>query len=267
MTEESRATTSRPAGGVSTDAVAGSVLEVDHVVKAFDGVVAVKDATLTVGRGEVVALVGDNGAGKSTLVKLISGIHAPDSGTVTMERQEVPSGSVAAARAAGIETVYQDLGLFGPFSIVDNIYMGREPTRGRWPFLDRKRMLRDAEELMRGLNEALVPVLKTPVAMLSGGQRQAVALARSAAWGSKLVILDEPTAALGVRETAKAVELIQNLRASGTSVLIVSHDLNQVLDIADRVTVMRLGRAVGTYPTSECTPQRLIALITGVETE
>jgi ABC-type sugar transport system ATPase subunit len=245
---------------------ADPVLEVDRVVKAFDGVVALKGATLNVRRGEVMAIVGDNGAGKSTLVKLISGIHAADAGTVKIEGQLVPSGSVAAAREAGIETVYQDLGLFGPFSVVDNIYMGREPTRGRWPYLDRKRMHREAEDLMRGLNESLIPALKTPVAMLSGGQRQAVALARCAAWGSKLVILDEPTAALGVRETKKAIELVQNIRAKGTSVLIISHDLNQVLNIADRVTVMRLGRTVGTYTTSECTPQRLVALITGVET-
>jgi ABC-type sugar transport system ATPase subunit len=243
------------------------LLEVKGVVKTFDGVTALAGASLDVRTGEVMALVGDNGAGKSTLIKVISGVHAADAGAITVEGREIAPGSVSAARAAGIETVYQDLGLVEPFNVVDNIYLGRERTFGRWPVLDKRRMRREARALVSRLNESLAPSIGKPVTYLSGGQRQAIALARCAAWGSKLVILDEPTAALGVRESEKALDLVRLLRSEGLSILIISHSIQHVFDVADRVTVLRRGKSVGSYDIGSSTPERVVALITGATFE
>jgi simple sugar transport system ATP-binding protein len=224
-------------------------LELRDICKSFGRVEALRGVSLTLRRGEVHAVMGDNGAGKSTLLKVAAGVVSPDAGEILAGGSEVEFASPLDARHAGIETVYQDLALADHRSCVANVYMGREMRRGgvlgRLGVLDRPAMTHRTQE---AFSDLAVPVtdVRRPVRLLSGGQRQGVAIARAAIWAQTIVLLDEPTAALGVRQRAAVDELIKSLRGRGFGVLLISHDVPQVLEIADRVTVLRLGRNAGT---------------------
>jgi simple sugar transport system ATP-binding protein len=231
-----------------------AALELRGIRRSFGQVEALRGVDLDIARGEVHAVMGDNGAGKSTLLKVAAGVVRPDAGEIRMQGERVEFGSPLDARRAGIETVYQDLALADDRSCAANVYVGREIVRrgplGALGVLDRAAMgarTRDAFE------ELSVPVrdVQRPVRLLSGGQRQGVAIARAAIWAQTLVLLDEPTAALGVRQRAAVDSLIQNLRSRNFGVMLISHDVPQVLAIADRVTVLRLGENAGTRPRGE----------------
>jgi ABC-type sugar transport system ATPase subunit len=235
-------------------------LRLRGITKAFGQVRALSDVDLDVTPGEILAIVGDNGAGKSTLIKTVSGVYRADRGTVAVDGIERRFHSPADARAAGIATVFQDLALVEVLDVATNMYIGQLPTRG-W-FVDRARMERDSRKLLDDLNVTIQSV-RTPIGMLSGGQRQIVAVARAMRTGARVVLLDEPTAALGVRETIHAANLIRSLRERGAAVICISHDMNFVFDIADRVHVMRLGRTAGVRELSHTSQNEVIALITG----
>ena len=242
-----------------------SVLEVEQISKAFGGVQALSEVSLSAAAGEITAIIGDNGAGKSTVVRCISGVHRPDSGRILLEGEERDLTSPDEARRAGVETVHQDLALVEDLTVWQNFFLNREKVRRLGPLalLDRRAMQREAEEKLSRLAVNAPPV-GSPVRRLSGGQRQAVALARAAGWGSGLVIMDEPTAALGVQETAKVEELIQRLRdEEGRAVLLVSHNFEQVLRLADQVWVLRAGRSVAGVRSADVSGDDLVALVTG----
>ena len=232
--------------------------------KSFGRVQALRDAELRLPRGEVTALIGDNGAGKSTLVRLLSGVHAPDAGEILLDGAPVRFTSPQQARLAGIETVHQNLALVEDLTVWQNLFLNRERTRGFGPFrvLDRRAMRQQAQEMVGSL-AINVPSVTARVRRLSGGQRQAVSIARAAGWGSKLVIMDEPTAALGVQETKRVEELIRDLRDKGLTILLVSHNFDQVLRLADGVRVMRAGRTVAYRRTADTDGAELVALVTG----
>jgi D-xylose transport system ATP-binding protein len=239
-------------------------LEVRAVSKWFGAVQALDQVSLRLGQSEILALLGDNGAGKSTLIKCISGVHRPDVGDVLIDGEPVELRSSAAARRSGIETVYQDLALFDNLSPAANFFAGREETRGSWlgPFalLKEKAMASHTEELIHRL-KVNVPARVGLVGLMSGGQRQGVAVARAAAFASKVVILDEPTAALGVRESRAVLDVVRELPKAGVAVIMISHNLEDVLSVADRAVVMRRGRIVGEEVPTEETHERLVGLI------
>jgi D-xylose transport system ATP-binding protein len=235
------------------------VLQLRGITKTFGAVAALTDVDLDVAAGEVVAIVGDNGAGKSTLVKVLSGVHAPDSGTITFESREVSIPSPAAAHHLGIATVFQDLALCENLSVIENLFLGQEVRALR---LDDVAMEVRSWELLRRL-AAKIPTVRIPVASLSGGQRQTVAIARSLLGDPKIVILDEPTAALGVAQTAEVLNLIERLRESGHGVIMISHNMVDVKAVADTVAVLRLGRNNGVFDVNEVSPEDIIAAITG----
>jgi D-xylose transport system ATP-binding protein len=217
----------------------------------------------------VLALLGDNGAGKSTLIKCVTGVHRLDSGTVEVDGRPVDAGSPAAARALGLETVYQDLALFDNLDPAANFYAGRELSAPRWlprglRVVRRRAMAEQTAAVLRRL-EVGVRDLGTAVGLMSGGQRQAVAVARAAAFATKVVILDEPTAALGVRESRHVLDLILRLRAEGLAVVVVSHAMDHVMEIADRAVVMRRGRTVGELVARPENRERIVSLIVGGE--
>jgi ABC-type sugar transport system ATPase subunit len=246
-----------------------AAISVRGASKYFGAVVALDGIDVDVRRGEVLAVLGDNGAGKSTLIKCISGVHRFDSGTILMDGEPIDLPSPAAARARGIETVYQDLALFDNLDPAANFYAGRELTRFR--FLPRGlRPLRRAE--MAAATGALLDRLqvhlsnpRAAVGLMSGGQRQAIAVARAAAFASRVVILDEPTAALGVRETRRVLDLIVRLREAGQAVVVISHAMDHVVEVADRAVVMRRGRIVGEVSDLRDNQQRIVSLIVGGE--
>jgi ribose transport system ATP-binding protein len=243
------------------------LLAVRGATRRFGAVTALDDVTFTVDAGEVVAILGDNGAGKSTLIKCISGAHRLHSGTIELDGRPVTISSPAAARALGIETVYQDLALFDNLNPIDNFYAGREVASPRWlprgmRLLRRREMSETTEAVVRRLRVGL-PDLHGPVGLLSGGQRQAVAVARAAAFASRLVILDEPTAALGVRESRQVLDLIVRLRDEGKGVVVISHAMDHVIEVADRAVVLRRGRKVGELAPSEDTHRDMVSLIVG----
>jgi ribose transport system ATP-binding protein len=245
----------------------GPLLAVHGATRRFGAVTALDDVTFTVDAGEVVAILGDNGAGKSTLIKCISGAHRLHGGTIELDGEPVTLSSPAAARAHGIETVYQDLALFDNLNAVDNFYAGRELARPRWlprgmRILRRRDMTATTGGVVRRLQVGL-PSLNGTVGLLSGGQRQAVAVARAAAFASRLVILDEPTAALGVRESRQVLDLIVRLRDEGKAVIVISHAMDHVIEVADRAIVLRRGRKVGELVPSEETHRDMVALIVG----
>ncbi|HEY8446673.1 MAG TPA: ATP-binding cassette domain-containing protein [Thermomicrobiales bacterium] len=241
------------------------VLRAIGVSKRFGAVTALEDVSIEVIPGEIAGLVGDNGAGKSTLIKILSAVHRPDAGTIEFEGKPVSFTSPAEARAAGIETVYQDLALAGNMPVWANIFLGRERTRGRrLPLLDKRGMAEEARRMLERFHMN-VPPMDALVASLSGGQRQAIAIARAAAWGSKVIIMDEPTAALGVAETRAVEEVILGLRERGFGLLIISHNLDQVFRLADRIWVLRRGRLIGMRRRSETNPDEIVAMITGAE--
>jgi D-xylose transport system ATP-binding protein len=237
-----------------------TVLSMQGVSKRFGAVQALQDIDLDVRAGEVVALVGDNGAGKSTLVKTIAGVYTQDDGTMTFDGTVVKVTSPVQAQRLGIATVFQDLALCDNLDVVANLFLGRELHRGR--ALDEVEMERASWELLRQLS-AKIPSVRIPVASLSGGQRQTVAIARSLLGEPKVVMLDEPTAALGVAQTAEVLNLVERLRERGLAVILISHNMADVMAVADRVAVLRLGRNNGVFNVSETTAQDIIAAITG----
>jgi D-xylose transport system ATP-binding protein len=221
---------------------------------------ALTDVDFWVNEGEVVALVGDNGAGKSTLVKVLAGVHPPDSGTIEFDGEVVSIDSPADAQELGIETIFQDLALCDNLDVVANLWLGRELRDGAT--LDEVGMEQRTWTLLRELS-AKIPSVREPVASLSGGQRQTVAIARSLIGDPRVVILDEPTAALGVAQTAEVLNLIERLRERGHGVILISHNMADVMAVADRVVVLRLGRNNGVYNVADVTSETLIAAITG----
>lgn len=245
------------------------VLAVRHAEKRFGAVHALKGVNLEAYRGEVLALLGDNGAGKSTLVKCISGVHAFDEGEIQLDGAAVSLQSPAAARRAGIETVYQDLALFDNLTPAQNFYCGRELAFPRWlpqglRLLNGRRMDREAALVLDRLKVKL-PKFDAPVALMSGGQRQAIAVARATVFARKLVILDEPTAALGVRESRKVLHLIAQLRTEGNAVILITHNMEHVVELADRAVVLRQGRKVGELKPTRANQQELVSMIVGAE--
>ncbi len=242
------------------------LLSAEGITKSFGGVHALRGASITMRRGEVTALIGDNGAGKSTLVRCLSGIHRPDAGTITLGDREVRFDSPLSAREHGIETVQQNLALVEDLTVWQNFFLGREKTRGFGPFrlLDRKSMRATAQDLVADL-AVNVPPVTSRVRRLSGGQRQAVAIARAAGWGGSIVIMDEPTAALGVQETARVEGIIHKLKEQGVAVLLISHNFDQVLRLSDHVWVMRGGLSVAERRAADTTGDELVALITGAK--
>jgi D-xylose transport system ATP-binding protein len=242
-------------------------LSIRDATKRFGAVTALDGVDLDVRHGEVLALLGDNGAGKSTLIKCCSGALRLDSGTISMDGVVVAIHSPTDARELGIETVYQDLALFDNLSPVDNFYAGRELARPSWlprslRLLRRRKMQAATEDVLDRL-QVVLPDLKGKVGLMSGGQRQAVAVSRAAAFASRVVILDEPTAALGVRESRKVLDLILRLREQGTAVVVVSHAMDHVMEVADRAVVLRRGRKVGELIPSAETYQEIVSLIVG----
>jgi D-xylose transport system ATP-binding protein len=249
-----------------TTAVATDTLVLEGIVKRFGSVTALRGASIAARKGEITAIVGDNGAGKSTLIKCLTGVHRPDEGRMTVDGSEVDFHTPEDSRRAGIEAVYQDLALADDLAVWQNLFLNREKTRGVGPIrlLDRRGMRREADALVRKLS-VNVPPVRSRVRRLSGGQRQAVAICRAAGFGSRIVIMDEPTAALGHRETARAEELIASLRDQGLAVVLISHDFAQVQRLAQRVFVMRGGRVTAELGPDEISPDRLVALVTGAE--
>jgi len=240
------------------------VLSLHNIRKEFGGVVAIEDFSLDVNAGEVVALVGDNGAGKSTLIKIICGVHPPTTGRILIDGDEVRFSDPSDSQAKGIQVVYQDLALAERQPVYMNLFLGREATTGPFRRLDRKRMIRESEELVRGL-DVRIPSARSTIRDLSGGQRQGVAIARATHWASKLVLMDEPTAALGVAETQKVEKIIEGLRDRNLAVLIISHSLDQVFRISDRICVLRRGVQVGVRNTRETTNNEIVSMITGLK--
>jgi D-xylose transport system ATP-binding protein len=236
------------------------------VSKSFGPVQALSDVDFDVHPGEVVALVGDNGAGKSTLVKTIAGIHPADAGTISFEGREVNVTNPTDAVALGIATVYQDLALSDNLDVVENLYLGREKVTdgpaAALGQLDEVAMEKRTGELLENLAVTITD-LRAEVGTMSGGQRQQVAIARSLLGEPKLVMLDEPTAALGVRQTAQVLALIKRLKEQGHAVLVISHNLADVFEVADRIFVLRLGRGVGDFPAEETNQEKVVAAITG----
>ncbi|WP_238165481.1 ATP-binding cassette domain-containing protein [Kribbella caucasensis] len=243
------------------------LLEARGITKHFGGVEALRGADFTVFENEVVALIGDNGAGKSTLVKILSGAQPPTSGQILVEGVETKLRSATDARAAGIETVFQDLALAPQLDAVANLYLGRElQTRNRifraFGWLDHKAMRTNAEAVLTDLGVKIKDIRK-PISALSGGQRQGVAVARAVNWSSKVVFMDEPTAALGVVQTRQVLDTIRRVRDSGKSVVLVSHNMDDILAVADRIEVLRLGQRVRVFTSAEATLNGLVAAMTG----
>ncbi len=242
------------------------ILEARNIVKTYGHVHALEGASFTVYPGEVVALIGDNGAGKSTLTKIISGVIRPDSGELLFDGRPVEIGSPAAAQQLGIETVYQDLALAPDLDGAANVYMGRELLKpgvlGKLGVLDKRAMKAGAETAFRDLGVA-VKDADAAVAYLSGGQRQGVAVARAASWASRVIIMDEPTAALGVVQTENVLNVIRRVRDSGVAVVLISHNMPDVLKVADRIEVLRLGRRVAVFRRGEATLESLVGAMTG----
>jgi D-xylose transport system ATP-binding protein len=237
-------------------------LAVNAVSKRYGAVQALDQVGLTVDSGEVVALVGDNGAGKSTLVKVISGAINPDSGSMDFDGRPTRINRPHDAQALGISTVYQDLALCENLDVVGNLFLGAEERR--WSVLNGIRMERKARDLLTSL-DVRIRDISAPVAALSGGQRQSVAITRALLGDPRLVILDEPTAALGVEQTAQVLDLIKRLRDRGLAVLVISHNLADVRAVSDRIVVLRLGRNAGDFRTSDTSQEAIVAAITGLE--
>jgi D-xylose transport system ATP-binding protein len=243
------------------NATAAPTLELRGIFKSFGSVEALRGVDFEVRSGEVMALVGDNGAGKSTLIKCVAGINSIDSGEVLFDGKSVTIHGPKDAAKLGIEFVYQDLALCDNLDVVQNMYLGRE-------IHDPARRLREAPmeqrtaETLRSLSVTTIRSVRQPVATLSGGQRQSVAVARAVLWNNRVVFLDEPTAALGVAQTRQVLDLVKRLAEQGLAVVLVSHNLNDVFEVADRITVLRLGQNVGVYDRDKTTQREIVEAIT-----
>jgi fructose transport system ATP-binding protein len=238
------------------------------LVKTFGRVVGLNGTDIDLYPGEVLAVIGDNGAGKSTLIKCFSGAYVPDSGVMTVGGERVEFPSTHEARGAGVETVFQTLAVAPALDIASNLYLGREirkegPLGRIFRTLDKRRMRAEAGQHLQDLGIGTVQNITQPVETLSGGQRQAVAVARAAAFGSRVIILDEPTAALGVRESARVLQLIDDLRNRGMPVILISHNMPQVFELADRIHVQRLGRRAAVITPTTHTMNDAVAIMTG----
>jgi len=243
------------------------LLELRSITKTFGSVEALSDVDLEVRHGEVMALVGDNGAGKSTLIKCIAGAHTPDSGEILFDGKEVSINGPKDAAKLGIEVVYQDLALCDNLDVVQNMYLGRE-AHNWFQQMNEPVMESKTAETLKTLAVTTIRSIRQPVATLSGGQRQSVAVARAVMWNSTLVILDEPTAALGVSQTEQVLALVRRLAEQGLGVIVISHNLHDIFETATRITVLRLGRNVGVYEREKTTQQEVVQAITaGVPTK
>ncbi len=243
------------------------ILRVKDLYKRFGGLVAVDHVSLDIHPGEVVGLLGDNGAGKSTLIKMISGAYKPDGGQILLDGAAVSFATPLEARRRGIETIYQDLALCENLDASANIFLGRERMRhqlGIFRVLHRSFMLRESRQVLDQL-DIRIPELRNPIRQLSGGQRQAVSIARAVYWDARLMIMDEPTAALGVPEQLKVLELIRTLRNRGVPVILISHNMQDVFAVADRVIVMRRGSKAGEVRISDTNENEVVGLMVGAE--
>lgn len=249
----------------SPSAAGPPLLAARGISKAYGGVHAVEGVTLDFPAGTVTAVVGDNGAGKTTLIKILSGALQPDSGHLEVDGSPVRFANPAAARAAGVETVYQDLALADHRDVVENLFMGREATHGWGPlrYLDKGRMRQDTQGALESLNVS-IPSVRQQVRRLSGGQRQGIAIARAVHWGSRILIMDEPMAALGLQEAGRVQELIGTLAGRGLTQIIVSHNLDHVFTLSTRIAVMRLGRLAGVRETAQTDHEEIVRLVAGL---
>jgi ABC-type sugar transport system ATPase subunit len=247
----------------SANATGSPLLEARGICKAFLHVQALQDVDFRVYPGEIVALVGDNGAGKSTLMKILCGAYHADRGRIFIDGREVTVRNPHDAQALGIAVVYQDLALVNQRDVASNVFLGREPKRGIG-LVDKPRMVRESRQVLQRL-KINIPSVYAQVGLLSGGQRQAVAIARAIHQGGRLIFMDEPTAALGVQEQAKVLKLIEDLKAEGTAVVVVSHNLQHVFHVADRIVVLRGGRNAGERLKAETTPEEIVRLIVGAD--
>lgn len=244
------------------------LVETRDLTKRFGGLTAVDNVSFNVSAGEVVALLGDNGAGKTTLIKMISGVHQPDHGTILVQGKEVRINSPMDALSMGIETIYQDLALAENLNVYSNIFLGREKTRksmGLFNVLDHQYMYEESRDVLKKL-DIKIPSLKNSVRSLSGGQRQAVAISRSIYWNARVLIMDEPTAALGVAQQHQVLDLVKSLKDHGIGIIIISHQMRDVFAVADRVVVMRRGEKVGDLIKKETSTDEVVNLIVGSET-
>ena len=256
----------RAHGGAAPSGRGAPILQARNITKRFGHVEALRGVDFDARAGEVTALIGDNGAGKSTLVKILSGVYPPTTGGLMVDGAPVRFASPADAHAMGIETVYQDLSVCPDLSPSANMFMGREALRpgllGRLGFLDNATMRRESTEAFKRLNVSLKD-MDAPIASLSGGQRQSVAICRAAMWAKRVVFMDEPTAALGVVQTARTLELIRRIRDTGVAVVLISHNMRDVIAVADSVEVLRLGRRIASMPNQGLTVQDLVGAMTG----
>jgi ABC-type sugar transport system ATPase subunit len=241
-----------------------TILACEGLSKHFGGIRAFTDVEFKAERGKVTAVIGDNGAGKSSLIRCLVGVYVPDGGSIYFDGRQYPFSNPDEARRAGIETVHQNLALVDELTVAQNLFLNREIVRRFGPFalLDRKAMKTEARAMLSRLS-INVPSVTQRVRRLSGGQRQAISICRAAGSGAKLVVMDEPTAALGVQETANVEALIFKLREQGVSIILISHNFDQVLRLADQIWVMRAGKMVATVRASETTGNELVALVTG----
>jgi ABC-type sugar transport system ATPase subunit len=241
------------------------VLSLQDIHMAFGGIVAIEKFDLDIAAGEVVALVGDNGAGKSTLIKIIAGVQAPTSGRIRVDGAEVAMRDPSDSQALGIQVVYQDLALADSQPVYMNMFLGKELVTGPFRRLDRKSMIAQTEALVKEL-DVRIPSARATIREMSGGQRQGVAIARATHWATKLVLMDEPTAALGVAETAKVEKIIEGLKARAMPILIISHSLDQVFRLSDRICVLRRGKQIGIRETANTDKNEIVSMITGLST-
>jgi ABC-type sugar transport system ATPase subunit len=247
-------------------AIAGApILSLRNIHRAFGGIVAIEDFSLEVYAGEVVALVGDNGAGKSTLIKIIAGVQPPTRGRILIDGAEVAMRDPSDSQSLGIQVVYQDLALADSQPVYMNLFLGKELTTPPFGRLDRRQMIAETERLMKEL-DVRIPSAKATIRDLSGGQRQGIAIARATHWANKIVLMDEPTAALGVAETARVEKIIGSLKARSMPILIISHSLDQVFRLSDRICVLRRGKQIGIRETTKTDKNEIVSMITGLST-
>ncbi len=246
--------------------MSGPYLETSNIHLSFEAVRALRGVDFRVNRGEVVGLVGDNGAGKSTLIKVLAGVYLPDEGDIAIEGERVQFHDPDDARKADIETVYQDLALVDTLDVTANLFLGREQRLrgllGRLGFMDKTAMRKKSRDDVAELRVNL-PAVNTVVSHLSGGQRQAIAIARATSWSRRVVLMDEPTAALGVRESKEVLELIRRLRDGGLGIVVISHDIPHIFDVSDRIVVLRHGTVHLDVPSSETSPTEIVEVMLG----